>query len=66
MIIESQAADPATHAAAARIARRCVGIIEPLLRQEEKPEAAREFYIVAREELEAFRGREGVRPAGRD
>ena len=64
MIVESQAADPAVHAAAVRIARRSVGIIEPLLRQEEKPEAAREFYIVAREELEAFRGREGVRQKG--
>ena len=65
MVIESQAADPALHAAAVRISRRCVGIIERLLRQEEKPEAAREFYIVAREELEEYRGCEaGSRAAG--
>jgi len=50
MIIESQAASPAVHAAAVKIARRCVGIIKPLL----MPEAAREFYIVARDELETY------------
>jgi hypothetical protein len=39
---------------ARRIAFRCLGIIEPLLRQEEKREAAREFYLVARDELEKW------------
>jgi hypothetical protein len=44
--------DPATEAAARRIARRCVGIIEPLLqRPEEKGEAFREFYDVIHHEL---------------
>ena len=45
--------DPVSHDLAVRVARRCVGIIEPLLRQEEKPEAAREFYLAVREELTA-------------
>jgi hypothetical protein len=47
-----KAADPVVHATATAIARRCVGIIEPLLRLEERGEAAREFYIAIREELE--------------
>jgi hypothetical protein len=57
MVVESASCDPVIHAAAVRISRRCVGIIEPLLRQEEKPEAAREFYLVARDELERMRER---------
>ena len=52
MIVESTPANPVIHQAAIRLAYRCVGIIEPLLRQEEIPEAAREFYQVAREEIE--------------
>jgi hypothetical protein len=57
MFVESASCDPVIHATAVRISRRCVGIIEPLLRQEEKPEAAREFYIVVRDELEKMNER---------
>jgi hypothetical protein len=52
MINQSQPAHPVTHQVATAIAWRCVGIIEGLLRQEEKAEAAREFYLAARSELE--------------
>jgi hypothetical protein len=57
MFIESQAADPATHQLCVRIARRCVAVIEPLLRQEEVREALTEFYRAARTELEDFNNR---------
>jgi hypothetical protein len=40
------------HAAAIRIARRCRNVIQCLLREEEWAEADREFYLIAREELE--------------
>lgn len=53
MFIESQSADPRTHDLCVRIARRCVGVIEPLLRQEEVQEAMTEFYRAARLEVEA-------------
>jgi hypothetical protein len=46
--------DPAVHATAIALARRCVAIIEPLLRQEEVGEALREFYLVIRPSLEAY------------
>lgn len=52
MFIESQSADPAVHAISVRIARRCVHIIQAVLREEERIEAAREFYRVCREELD--------------
>ena len=52
MFIESQSSDPAVHAICIRIARRCVGVIEPLLRQEEVREALIEFYRAARTEIE--------------
>ncbi|RUL81765.1 hypothetical protein [Tautonia sociabilis] len=55
MFIESRPADPRVHEAAIRIARRCRHVIQCLLREEEWAEADREFYRVAREELEAFR-----------
>ena len=47
--------DPKTHEAAATIARRCVSIISSLLRDGEQIEAVREFYCVAREEIEKLR-----------
>ena len=51
-----QSTDPATHAAAVRMALCMVVIIESLLRPEEVGEALREFYQVAKgEELEACR-----------
>lgn len=51
--IECQSADPRTHELCVRIAHRCVGVIEPLLRQEEVREALTEFYRAARLEVEA-------------
>ena len=59
MFIESRPADPRIHEAAIRIARRCRRVIQCLLREEEWAEADREFYRVAREELEAFRATPG-------
>lgn len=58
VIIENQPADPAVHAVAATIARRCVWIIQAVLREEERGDAANEFYRVVREELEKKPGRE--------
>ena len=49
------APDPVIHQAARRLAWRCVGIIENLLRQEELPEAAREFYLVALDDMEKLK-----------
>jgi hypothetical protein len=36
MLIESQSADPAVHALCIKIARRCVWIIQAVLREEER------------------------------
>lgn len=52
MFIESQAADPAVHQLCIRIARRCVFVIQALLREEERGDAMREFYRVCREEID--------------
>ncbi|MGE3818043.1 MAG: hypothetical protein AB7I30_01280 [Isosphaeraceae bacterium] len=63
MLAHHQAADPAVHELAIKIARRAVAIIGPPPRQEEIHEAPREFYLATREELEAVR--EGMRiPSG--
>ena len=61
MFIESQATDRLTHETAIRIARRCRHIVQACLREEEWAEADREFYRVARQELEAFRAGGGAR-----
>ena len=55
MYIENQPTDARTHETAIRIARRCRNIIQAVLREEEWADADREFYRVAREELEAYR-----------
>lgn len=55
MFIENQPTDGKTHEAAIRIARRCRHIIQAVLREEEWADADREFYRVAREELESIR-----------
>jgi hypothetical protein len=55
VFIENQPTDARTHETAIRIARRCRHIIQGVLREEEWHEADREFYRVAREELEAYR-----------
>jgi hypothetical protein len=52
MIVMTASADPKIHAAAIRIAQRCRRIIQTVLREEEWVDADREFYLVAREELE--------------
>lgn len=52
MFVESQSADPAVHRVCVRIARRCVHVIQAVLREEERGDAAREFYRVCREELD--------------
>ena len=49
------ATDPRTHETAVRIAQHCTWIIQAVLREEERIEAAREFFVVAREELEKLR-----------
>ncbi len=58
MPVSSQPCDPAVHAAAITIARHFVWIIQAVLREEERIEALREAYNVAREELEAFQAKE--------
>jgi hypothetical protein len=54
VFIENQPTDALTHETAIRIARRCRHIIQAVLREEEWADADREFYRVAREELEAM------------
>jgi hypothetical protein len=58
MFVESQAADPAVHALCVTIAKRCVWVIQAVLRDEERHLAAQEFYRVCREEIEKRPGRE--------
>jgi hypothetical protein len=55
MFMPNQAASPEIHAAAIRIARRCRHIIQTCLREEEWGDADREFYLIARQELEMLR-----------
>jgi hypothetical protein len=57
MYVESQPADPQIHEAAIKMARRFVWIIQAILRDEERGDALREAYAIAREELEAFKAR---------
>ena len=51
----SSPTDARTHEAAVRIARRCVGILRAVLREEEVVEATRAFYQIARDELENWK-----------
>jgi hypothetical protein len=55
MTQEHRPADPIIRQAARRLAWRNVATIESLLRDEEMPEAAREFQLAAVEEMEALR-----------
>jgi hypothetical protein len=48
----SEREDTAIHETATRIARRCRSVIQGCLREEEWREADREFYRVAKEEIE--------------
>ncbi|MEW4569548.1 hypothetical protein AB1L88_16910 [Tautonia sp. JC769] len=52
MIRQNAPCDPAVHRLSVAIARRCVHIIQAVLREEERGEALREFYRICREELE--------------
>jgi hypothetical protein len=54
MFMPNQAALPEIHEAAIRIARRCRHIVQACLREEEWGEADREFYLIARQELETL------------
>ena len=54
MFIGSRPADPSVHEAAIRIARRCRSIVQACLREEEWSDADREFYMIAREVVEAL------------
>ncbi len=58
MFIECQSADPAVHRICIEIAKRCVNVIRPLLRQEEVHCALTEFYRAAREAIEKPPGRQ--------
>ena len=55
MIRQDAPADPAMHELAMRLARQCRRIVQACLREEEWPEADREFYLVIREGLEPDR-----------
>lgn len=54
MFVESRPADPGVHAAAIRIAQRCRFTVQACLREEEWVDADREFYRIAREEVETL------------
>ena len=58
VFIESQATDPAVHNLCITIARRCVWVIQAVLREEERHLAAQEFYRVCREEVGKKPGQE--------
>src|SRR4051812_18888121 len=55
MIQTNAPADPRIHEAATRMAKRFVWVIQAILRDEERGDALREAYQIAREELEAYR-----------
>lgn len=52
MLQSHQSTDLAVHELCVRIARKCVWVIQAVLREEERIEAVREFYRVCREELD--------------
>jgi hypothetical protein len=53
------------HEAAVRIARQCRSIVQTCLREEEWADADREFYLIARRELEALKPATPAGPSGR-
>lgn len=55
MFIENQPTDAKTHETAIRIARRCRHLVQGCLREEEWADADREFYRIARQEIESIR-----------
>ena len=54
MLIEHLPTDDRTHQTAIRIALRCRHVIQVCLREEEWPDADREFYRIIRQGLEEF------------
>jgi hypothetical protein len=52
MISLNEPCDPKVHATAVAIAKRCLYIIQAVLREEEWGDALREFYMVARDEIQ--------------
>lgn len=58
MLDETHAADPAVHRLCITIARRCLHVIQAVLREEERGDALREFYRVCLEELDKPGARE--------
>jgi hypothetical protein len=62
MLDQSQPCDRAIHETARRMAGRFVWVISALLREEEKIDALREAYLIAREELETFQSKELAKP----
>ena len=58
VFIESQATDPSVHKLCITIAKRCVWIIQAVLRDEERHLAAQEFYRVCCEEIEKKLGQQ--------
>ena len=51
-MIERKSDDPAVHALCLSIARKCLWVIQAVLREEERGDALNEFYGAAREEIE--------------
>ena len=58
--MEGKAQDPRIHRAAMKMARRFVNIIAGILMDNEKPEALRQAYFVAKDGIEEFKaGKDG-------
>ncbi len=58
MFIENQSVNPAVHNICIKIAKRCVWIIQAVLREDERAIACNEFYRICREEIDKPPGRE--------
>jgi hypothetical protein len=52
MIESNVPADPHVHARAITLARKCRHVIQGILREEERGDADREFYLIIRKGLE--------------
>jgi hypothetical protein len=63
-MLDFQSTDRATHEMAVRLAVQCRRIIQACLREEEWPEANREFYLIIRRGLETFRPGDGACTSG--
>ena len=60
MIQQNAPADPEIHHAARQIARRFTHMVAAILRDEEKGEAEREGYLIAREVIEELQRSKGA------